>query len=238
MGRGEGGRELALTVHGAVVGLLLLGGVTLLAFGIVDVITARDSVVDLKYTGSSRWNGLLKLGVAAIIVGGVLSAVAIFGCLAVGRGGCSTLFFILFIALQVVLVALLLAVAMLSLTLATRDAPEGVHTFLSDSWKESVADPEYMEAVCGLEVEFSCRGFYNGQCVGCTTADLISNSCSKEQLKWCPRCDKQRPVSDFAANGCFQDTYNDARKYFKPIGIVASVLAAIVVFDMFVVCCV
>lgn len=229
---------MALTVHGAVVGLLLLGGVTLLAFGIVDVITARDSVVDLKYTGSSRWNGLLKLGVAAIVVGSVLAAVAIFGCLAVGRGGCSTLFFALFIALQVVLVALLLAVAVLSIALATRNAPEGVRTFLADSWKESVADPAYHEAVCGLEVEFSCRGFYNGQCAGCTTADLISNSCTEGQLEWCARCDKQRPAADFSANGCFQDTYNDARKYFKPIGIVASVLAAIVVFDMLVVCCV
>ncbi|OSX68714.1 hypothetical protein BU14_2344s0001 [Porphyra umbilicalis] len=238
MGRGTGGRELALTIHGAVVGLLLLGGVTLIAFGVVDVITARDSVVDLKYTGSSRWNGLLKLGVAAIIVGSVLAAVAVFGCLAVGRGGCSTVFFILFITLQVVLVALLVAVALLAITLATRDAPDGVRTFLSDSWKESVADAEYAVVVCGLEVEFSCRGFYNGQCHGCATADLVSNACTREQRRWCPRCDKQRPAEDFSAKGCFQDTYNDARKYFKPIGIVASVLSAIVVLDMLVVCCV
>lgn len=224
--------RFAAGYHTLVALLLLLGGGALLGVGIWVYVTDRGGRLDLDYTGSNVWNIVLNFGVAGIIAGGFLLLSAVVSLIALSRKCLGKVFRVIYVLVALLITAVLVFIAVITLLIFSRRDSAVVKDFVRDAWIASVQEPEFRQNVCTIQDEFDCRGFDDGDCASCGLGR--ESLCTPEERSLCPACVNE-PVRP-EGKGCYNAVIDSVAQIFLPIGIVASILAFIVLVDVFVVC--
>ncbi|GAB0492346.1 hypothetical protein MMPV_003608 [Pyropia vietnamensis] len=229
MGRSDS--RVAMTYHATFLALLLIGGAGFLGVGLWLQLSRGGGPVNLEWTGSGFIDGFLTFGVASMIVGGVLLATSFFALCAVSRSCLGTFTRVLFVLATLVVTIGLALVAVVTLLIASNNRPDVVEDIVRDSWERTVSssDASVVAEACTIQRDFGCAGFESGDCNGCDNEDVRTSLCEQR----CPKCEPRTPAS---VSGCYDSIIERTRKIFLPVGIVASVLAAVALVDVFVVC--
>ncbi|OSX69737.1 hypothetical protein BU14_1226s0001 [Porphyra umbilicalis] len=226
----------ALAFHSFFLFLLLLGGAGFLGVGIWLQSAHGGGPVNLEWTGSGFIDGFLTLGVAAMVIGGALLVTAVFALCAVSRSCVGTVARVLFVLATLLATAALVLLAVVTLLIASDRRPDAVQDFVRDSWERTVTSGEVdvVSEACEVQTEFGCVGFVAGDCVDCPNGRADGGGeCNGAPARRCPVCPTAPPPS---AGGCYEKIIERTRDIFLPVGIVASVLAAIALIDVFAVC--
>lgn len=230
MAKHEENRAVRL-YHGFIAILLLLGGGALIGAGIWLRVSDK-SIPRLDYTGSTILNWAVSSAWAAIIVGCFLIITAVISLFALGRNCLGTTFKVIYIILALVILAFLVFVCVVAAIIRARGSDDNVKNALSDAWENTVVGDRGLEdntsSTCGIERNLNCRGFTNNDCLGCETA----GGCLRAQF--CANCTGTQPLFE---TGCYDrilDRFNDV---FLPAAIVTGILAAMVLLDVFITCC-
>jgi len=226
----------ALAFHSTFLFLLLLGGAGFLAVGIWLQSAHGGGPVNLEWTGSGWVDSFLTLGVAAMAIGGALLVTAVFALCAVSRSCVGTVARVLFVLATLLATAALVLLAVVTLLIASDRRPEAVEEFVRDSWERTVTSDEAdsVGKACAVQSDFGCVGFAAGDCVDCPNGRTDGGGeCAGDAARRCPLCPTAPPPS---AGGCYEQIIERTRDIFLPVGIVASVLAAVALIDVFVVC--
>lgn len=228
--------RLATHIHSIVAILLLLGGGALVGAGIWLLASDKGGRLPLDYTGSSFWNYVLNFGVAAIIAGVFLLVAALAALISLSRKCLGKVFRVVYVLMALVILAALLFIAIVSLLIVDKRDAQGVEDFVEEAWERSVTsnDSDLVEEVCKIQDRWDCLGFADNDCTGCENGE--GTECDAAQQRRCPTC-AAAPTRD-ASKGCFDEIKGTLKRIYLPMGIVASVLAAIVLLDVFVVCCI
>eukprot|EP00172_Hildenbrandia_rubra_P004170 Plantae.Rhodophyta-Hildenbrandia_rubra.ctg7924.p1 GENE.Plantae.Rhodophyta-Hildenbrandia_rubra.ctg7924~~Plantae.Rhodophyta-Hildenbrandia_rubra.ctg7924.p1 ORF type:complete len:242 (+),score=35.45 Plantae.Rhodophyta-Hildenbrandia_rubra.ctg7924:479-1204(+) len=234
--------KFATTLHTIVALLLLLGGGALVGVGIWSLASEKSGNFDLDYSGSSFWKWVLHYGIAAIIAGSFLLLSALVALIALSRRCLGKVFRVVYILMALVILAVLLFISIVSLLIVTRRDRESIEDFVRDAWKISIKseDENVRNEVCKIQERWDCVGFSDGDCTGCVLG--TESGCSENvdggfgtKSEFCPQCgDVKRDPN----KGCFPEIRDTLKKVYLPLGIVTAVLAAIVLLDIFVVCCI
>eukprot|EP00188_Purpureofilum_apyrenoidigerum_P002845 Plantae.Rhodophyta-Purpureofilum_apyrenoidigerum.ctg2900.p1 GENE.Plantae.Rhodophyta-Purpureofilum_apyrenoidigerum.ctg2900~~Plantae.Rhodophyta-Purpureofilum_apyrenoidigerum.ctg2900.p1 ORF type:complete len:240 (+),score=31.74 Plantae.Rhodophyta-Purpureofilum_apyrenoidigerum.ctg2900:149-868(+) len=217
--------------HGLVCLLLFLGGGALLGYSIYLQVTNQGLLPDLPYEGAGFVRVLLTSAVAGIIVGGAIMVIALIGFIAFNRGCCGVMFGIIYTIALIAVMAVLLFAAVVTLKFVT-----GNNQFeekLRNGWTTAITGPnkeEYQPVACEIQLTYECKGFIDNDCNGCDPYQDPS-SCSQEQLQVCPSC----PSTPSSNAGCYNTVVDAYHKFFLPIGIVATALAALAFMDIVVI---
>lgn len=182
---------------------------------------------DLDYSGSDFWKAVLKFGTVAIIFGIYVLLTAIVSIIGLARRTIGKVFRVIYVLAAAIIVVMLILVAVGSfLVLRNRDSGT-VRNFIEDAWERTVeTNPK---EVCDIEDRFDCRGFSDGNvCAECALG--TETGCNKTTE--CARCNVDRSGS----GGCWSEIRKNLKDAFLPVGIVSSVLAAIVLVDIFMTC--
>lgn len=220
-----------MAYHATFLALLLIGGAGFLGVGLWLQLSKGGGPVNLEWTGSGFIDSFLTFGVASMIIGGVLLATSIFALCAVSRSCLGTVARVLFVLATLVVTAGLVLVAVVTLLIASNNRPGVVEDIVRDSWERTVtsSDAGVVAEACAIQRNFGCAGFDSGDCNECNNGEVQTSLCERR----CPVCEPRTPAS---VSGCYDPIIERARKFFLPIGITASVLAAIALVDVFVVC--
>lgn len=213
MSRAETNRAAAV-YHSLVALLLLLLGGGLLALGIWLHVSGMAAPLDLEFTNVSLVNAALGARVSLLVLGGIFIVTALASLIALGRRCVGKTFRVIYILLGVIVFALLTATATLTWIVYARRETATVRDFLRNAWKRTVA--EKSDIICKIEYTFGCRSFEDPFC--------LNEQCAPCGPKTVP------------APGCYLVIIQDLRKVFLPLAIVATVMAVLVLIDLFVVC--
>jgi Tetraspanin family len=219
--------------HGIVSSFMILVGLGLLVFGIY--LERKDKIVidKLDFPGSEKFNRLaLDFGVGSLIIGGFFVLLGIVGFIALFKRLLGKAFrFILFTGLLVSL-ALLSFVIFLSSKLVTgRKEGSPIQGFIQSGFENTVASSK-PERICALEKQETCRGFLNNDCANCKLGTEVACSFGTPLLR-CAKCKNQQADP---AKGCSEAIYDNSNRFYLPVFISSSVLAAVVIFDLVLVC--
>lgn len=231
--------KAALTFHSIFLTTLLVGGAAFLGVGLWLQLSKSGGPVELEWTdGSGFVDAFLSLGVAAIVIGGVLLATAVFALCAVSRSCVGRLARVLFVLATLVVAAALVLLATATLLIASDARPAKVEELVRESWTRTVTanDTAIVGHACALQAEYGCSGFDDGDCADCLSGvGPDGRVCTPEEQAVCPRCETG---VEAGAPGCYDRIISRTRKVFLPLGIVAAVLAGLALVDVFVVCCI
>ena len=228
--------KFATTLHSIVAGLLLLFGLGLVAVGIYLLVSDKGGRLDLDYTGSNFWNFVLRFGIAAIIAGGFLIVASLLAIVAISRRCIGKVFRFVYVIMALVIVGVLVFIATISLLIVDRRDTTEIKDFVRDAWERSVTsdDEDARNRVCEIQEEFNCVGFEDNECRGCERG--IGAGCTVEQQRRCPPCGAGAIGN--VANGCYKEVRDNLKDVYLPLGIITAVLAAIVLLDTLIVCCI
>lgn len=223
-----------MTYHATFLALLLIGGAGFLGVGLWLQLSKGGGPVNLEWTGSGFIDSFLTLGVASMVVGGALLATSIFALCAVSRSCIGTVARVLFVLATLIVTAGLVLLAVATLLIASNNRPGAVEDIVRDSWERTVSssDAGVVAEACTIQRDFGCAGFDARDCDGCNNGVGTgggSGTCAER----CPVCEPPTPAS---SSGCYDAIIDRTRKIFMPVGITASVLAAVALVDVFVVC--
>lgn len=221
-----------MTYHATFLALLLIGGAGFLGVGLWLQLSQGGGPVNLEWTGSGFIDSFLTLGVASMIVGGALLATSVFALCAVSRSCIGTVARVVFVLATLVVTAGLVLLAVVTLLIASDNRPGAVEDIVRDSWERTVSssDQGVVAEACTIQRDFGCSGFADGDCAGCNNGVGTGGSTCALQ---CPVCEPSIPES---LTGCYDAIIDRTRKIFLPVGITASVLAAVTLVEVFVVC--
>lgn len=156
----------------------------------------------------------------------------ILGVLSSRQGAMRFVTLIVYVSLLGVIVAVLLFIAVTSLTLASGKNSVGVQDFLRNAWRNTVLKNK--TAVCNVQKDFDCVGFLDGECKGCTQGTPGKDGCTRKQSAFCPICQDAKTKTD--ARGCYQRLLAQVGKVVRPIGIVSCIATAFILLDVIAIC--
>lgn len=231
--------KVALTFHSLFLTTLLVGGAAFLSVGLWLQLSKRGGPVELEWTdGSGFVDAFLSLGIAAIVIGSVLLATAVFALCAVSRSCVGRVARVLFVLATLVVAAALVLLATATLLIASESRPDKVEELVRESWARTVTseDADIVGHACAIQAEYGCSGFDAGDCGECLAGvGPDGRVCTEEEVEVCPRCETA-PEAD--APGCYERIIERTRKVFLPLGVVAAGLAGLALLDIFFVCCI
>ncbi|GAB0493109.1 hypothetical protein MMPV_010130 [Pyropia vietnamensis] len=231
--------KAALTFHSIFLTTLLVGGAAFLGVGLWLQLSQSGGPVELEWTdGSGFVDAFLSLGVAAIVIGGVLLATAVFALCAVSRSCVGRVARVLFVMATLVVAAALVLLATATLLIASESRPDKVKELVRESWVRTVTsnETEIVGHACALQSEYECSGFDAGDCANCLSGvGEDGRVCTEEEQEVCPRCETG---VEAGSPGCYDSIITRTRKVFLPLGVVSAVLAGLALLDIFIVCCI
>ncbi|KAK1859528.1 hypothetical protein I4F81_002123 [Pyropia yezoensis] len=213
--------------------LTIACGIALIVTGGWAIANQNDAAYsDLKWSGSLLAANVY-LGIVSVVVGVALIVLAILGMLAIGQGCCSIFAAIIYFLAMLVLVAATALTASVLLLVAAGGGPgSNTRSFVSDVWQETVVSEP--QAACELEREFRCRGFFDNDCVGCSSAAAAAGTCTAEQRRVCANCTSVPSSGDFATVGCYDELLSRMQRVARPVGIAAAIAAGVGGIGLFV----
>ena len=213
--------------------LLLLCGGGLLALGIWLQVTSHGGPLNLEYGSNDFLDFVLRAGIVCIVVGSFLILTAVTALIALGRRCVGKTFRIIYIILAIVVFLLILFVAVVSWMVFARRNTQAVKTFFEDAWKRTVL--ERPNDVCLLESWFNCRSFNDVTCTRERCAECTAGP-PRPSGQQRPGGQPRQLATGEKPTACYMKIRRDLRNVYLPTAIVSTVLAAIVLVDLFVVC--
>ena len=197
--------------------LLLLGG-GFLGFGIWLRVGNHTGAPQLNFSGSSVLTLLLHISIIAIIAGCVFIVTSIISLLALARRFVGKVFRVIYVLLALVILAALIFIAVVAFWIyVNRDMPV-TRDVLNEGWKTGVREDPRI--ICGFEKDFKCRGF-------------LDNKCDPEK---CARCEGTTGPIQGRDEACYPKIKRSLRNVYLPVGIVSTIMAVLVLTDVFVTC--
>lgn len=215
-------------IHSIVALVILLGGAGLIGLGIWLKTTDNGGPRNLDFSDSSSKvvDAFTNFGTGSLIVGGFLILAGVASLFGLAKHCLGKSFRVLYILMALIIIAVLIFVATISLLIVRKRDSATVNEFVTEAWERTVQnDPE---AICAIEEKFSCRGFSDSG--ECENENCPLGNC--EGTTECARCN----VENNATVGCWEQIKEDLNNVYLPVGIVTSVLAAVVLVDIFITC--
>mmetsp|Transcript_16647 Transcript_16647/g.68216 ORF Transcript_16647/g.68216 Transcript_16647/m.68216 type:complete len:244 (-) Transcript_16647:342-1073(-) len=214
--------------HGTICVLMFCLGAALLGYSIYLQVQGQGLVPDLDFSASDNFIWLvLNSAITGIVIGAAMMVTSIVGLIAFNKGCCGVLFGIVYTFVMICILAGLLFIAVVTLLFATDTDGETLQNSAREVWTASVTDPEFTDVTCEIQSNLSCAGFSAGDCDGCYDG---SQECSPEQEEVCPSCN---PAATNSATGCYDAIVDEYKAFYLPVGIVSTVMATLVVVDIF-----
>lgn len=212
--------------------LLLTLSLALAAVGVYNVVKVNGPVLPLVYNGLSFFATAVKLGILGIVLGvGLALLYVAFAVVLMMSRRLPPVFTILFVTFLFIALILTVFLAVSSLLIATVPLRSAVDAFFDDAWTETVAVAP--ADVCSIERSLNCRGYANDQCLACSPAQAAAGGCTLTERRYCAAC----VGGSFAqGRGCRREVEVLVRRWFESMGIIASVLAGLLVIHMFLLC--
>ncbi|KAJ8907564.1 hypothetical protein NDN08_007675 [Rhodosorus marinus] len=229
MGKGEEKQKscFARFLHFMSCALLFVGGGLLLGYSIYLQVNDQGLIPGLASDGTDIVSLLLGSAIAGIIAGAALMVISLVGLLAFKGGCCGIVLKVVYVILLVVVLAVLVFIAVITLKFATgKDGPI-IQDAALNSWQASVTNSEFTDTTCQIQQEYQCAGFFDNDCTGCDPS--IPSTCTETQLMRCPVCN---PDTDPSLPGCYTAVTDEYSSLYLPIGITSAVLGGFAVADM------
>lgn len=226
-------KNVGVVLHGIFSVLLLTLSLTLIATSVYNVAKVNSAALPLVYDGPSFFHSATRLGILGVCLGVALALlyVAIGVVLTARRSRVPIVFAIAVVTAQFVALVLMLFLAVSTLLLAGVPLRSAVDAYFADAWAQTVAAAP--DDVCSLERSLGCRGYRNDQCEACTPAQAAAGGCTAAERRVCAPCVGGSPAG---GRGCVREIEVLTRRWFEPLGIVAAVLAGLLLIHMLLIC--
>ncbi|GAB0489703.1 hypothetical protein MMPV_000928 [Pyropia vietnamensis] len=226
-------KNISVVLHGIFSILLLTLSLTLIATSVYNIVKVNSAALPLVYSGPSFFHSATRLGILGVCLGVALALfyVALGMVLTGGRRRISIVLAIVVVTAQFIAFVLMLFLAVSTLLVAAVPLRSAVDAYWADSWSQTVATAP--DDVCGLERSLGCRGYRNDQCEACTPAEAAAGGCTVALRRVCAPC---VGGSTAGGRGCVREIEVLTRRWFEPLGIVASVLAGLLLIHMLLIC--
>lgn len=169
------------------------------------------------------------LGVTLVLYG-------LASCLAARQRCIGVTFRVFYLVLALAFIVLLGIVFVTSLIGISRLDTKQLHEGMLFGWKNMTKGSSVVDNVCSLEFGMKCRGFDDGDCVGCKPGNMTSChvpehcvDCSKSELA------KSEKAPD-PKHGCFRAQVAMIRSAGTISVAISAVLLLVIVMDVFVSC--
>jgi len=220
-----------LILHALFSAIALSLALGLAAVGVYNVVKVNGPQLPLTYDGPSFFASAMRLGTLGIVLGVGLALLYVAVAVVLSTRRIPLVFAIVFSTLLFIAWVLALFLAVSSLLLAAVPLRSAVDTYFRDAWSQTVLDEA--ADVCGIEAALGCRGYVNDQCVDCTPDEAVAGTCSKEDKLFCAPCPDG---STAQGRGCRREVEVLVRRWFEPMGILAAVIAGLLLIHMFLLC--
>lgn len=216
--------------HSIVAIITLLAGAAALSAGIWLNASKRGELFHLNHASGDVRSALLSVNVTAFVFGGYLILTGVASLIALGKGCVGATFRVMYLVVALILFVVLVATTAVSAVVLQRARNESLHSFLQDGWTTTaVREPEI---ICEIEAAFQCRGFDDEDCAECLTG-LEPKCPSLNPI--CTPCTSNEPLR--SSTGCYKHIQSILRRLFLPTAVVSAILAAVVLVDIFFLCC-
>lgn len=216
--------------HTIVAVVTLLAGGGLLGLGIWLQTSGQHGLLDLNFSDTNVLDIVLRANIAAIAFGIFFILTAIVSLVALSRNCIGITFRIIYVILAAIILAVLVLICVASITLLRNRDNEVFENKLKDAWALTVDSGSTV--TCELEEWFQCRGFEDSDCTQCITG--LEASCTPVAKAFCAPCGA--PKAHYSV-GCFDKIVTSISRALLPAAIVSGVLAAMLLMDMMVMCC-
>lgn len=210
--------------------LTLLAGGGLLGLGIWLQTNGQHGLFDLQFSGTNVLDVLLRANIAAIAFGIFLILTAIVSLVALSRNCLGITFRIIYVIMAAIILAVLVLACVASIILLRNRENKTFENQMKNAWALTVASGS--EVTCELEEWFECRGFEDSDCIQCMTG--LEASCPPVAKRFCAPCHEPKAHH---STGCYDEIINTVSRALLPTAIVSGVLAAMLLIDMMVMCC-
>lgn len=176
-------------------------------------------------------NGLLSLGYIAIAIGILCILISMIG-VAVSKSSGRCLFLVIYMVLLLSVIVALVMLSVFLLQLSSGKTLFSLDKKLESAWETTVTKDK--EAACKIQVDYDCFGFSDGFCAGCGRLNSEGQRvCEADKVRQCPVCDGTLAGNE---RGCYDEILGRTKSVWRPIGIGAAVLAAVLLLDVVIVC--
>lgn len=226
-GNEDRSKNVDIVLHGIFSVLLLTLSLTLVATSVYNVVKVNSAALPLVYNGPSFFDSALKLGILGVCLGVALALLYVAIGVFLTARRISTAFAIVVTTFQFVALVLIIFLAVSSLLVAAVPLRSAVDAYWADAWAQSVA--AVPDDVCLVERSLGCRGYRNDDCEACSPAAASAGGCTAADRRVCAPC-----VGGSAAGGrgCVREIAVLTRRWFEPLGIVAAVLAGLLLIHL------
>lgn len=226
-------KNVGVIIHGIFSVLLLTLSLTLVATSVYNVVKSNSAALPLRYDGPSFFHAATRLGILGVCLGVALALlyVAMGAVLFARRSRIPIAFAIAVVTAQFIAFVLMLFLAVSTLLVAAVPLRSAVDAYWADAWAQTVAAAP--TDVCSIERSLGCRGYRNDQCEACTPSEAAAGGCTAAQRRVCAPC---VGGSTAGGRGCVREIEVLTRRWFEPLGIVASVLAGLLLIHMLLIC--
>jgi Tetraspanin family len=213
--------------------ILLLTGAAILGYGVYLRISDKYKQTFIVLPSTSTGNVNLhvpRYDVILLAVGGALLLASILALISLSKNCVGVTFRVTYGLLAVVMLAAMVLVAALFFYVLSLQGKTSFKNDVEKVWLGAVQ--ANATDICTFESKFKCRGFNDNECTNCQLG--TESTCTSTQKTRCAACDDKK--NDFTGNGCFNEFRDVLRIESIVIGAVCSVIALMLLIDLFVLC--